>query len=706
MGQAKCGLPSTLSSKNDGDTSCQSNQVLIGNPINVGTGVKTQVEVDYIGSTGLEFKRIYNSQSAYETPSQFALGQGGWRAGIKRSIQGSPFVPPPTPPVSTTVYRIGLAPAWIVDSTVATAYVSRGDGKVYTYNRSGNLWLSSADVNGELSSQFDSAGNLTSWTYTTEGNEVEQYTAAGQLISTTDRAGQTTTLSYSNGTTIAPNGGYILDASGLPTTTVLPAGLLIRVTDAYQRSLSFGYDALSRIVKMTDPAGGVYKYTYDTNNNLASVTYPDGKTKTYLYENLTYIHALTGITDENSNRYATYAYDGNGRATSTEHAGGAERVAIGYNSDGSASITDALGTVRTQLFKTVLGVVKNGGSNQPGGSGCGAATSGIDYDANGNVSRRTDFNGNVTTYLYDLTRNLEISRTEAFGTPEARTITTEWHTTYRLPKVITEPLRTITYNYDPQGNLLTQTIQPVAGIGGGNGIPRTTTYTYNTFGQVRTIDGPRTDVNDTTTYDYDPLGNLIKVTNALTQETTLAGYDANGRVGTITNPNGLMTTLTYDPRGRLTNRLTGTENTHYTYDNVGNLTDVALPNGALYTYTYDQAHRLTHITDAQANYLKYTLDNAGNRIKEETFDNTNALIQTHRRVFDALNRLWQDIGAVNQTTTYGYDANGNLKTISDPLNRLSTNTYDALNRLTQVTNPDTGIIGYGYDAQDQLTPRD
>ena len=36
-------------------------------------------------------------------------------------------------------------------------------------------------------------------------------------------------------------------------------------------------------------------------------------------------------------------------------------------------------------------------------------------------------------YTFDATRNLETSRTEANGTPSARTITTQWHPTLRLP---------------------------------------------------------------------------------------------------------------------------------------------------------------------------------------------------------------------------------------------------------------------------------
>lgn len=586
------------------------------------------------------------------------------------------------------------------------ANVIRGGGTVNTFKLASGVWTSDADINDQLTSQKNVSGNITGWTYTTADKDVEKYSAAGQLLLITDRAGEATTLTYSDGTAAAPNGGVITG-----TATALPSGLLIRITDAYQHSINLGYDASSRIVKMTDPAGGIYGYAYDANNNLVSVTYPDSKTRQYLYENTTYPHALTGITDENGSRFATIAYDSNGRAISTEHAGGSERVAFAYSS-GSTAITDAIGTVRTLNFQTVLGAIKIGSTSQPGGSGSAPASSTMTFDANGNVASRTEFNGNLTTYVYDLTRNLETSRTEGLTsagakTPATRTINTTWNATYRLPASITEQdtsgaaavtLRTTSFSYDASGNLLTRAISD----GQTPAITRTFTYTYDTLGHRLTADGPRTDVADITQYSYDTHGNLLTVNNALNQATTLGSYDANGRPGTLTDPNGLVTSLSYDARGRLTSLNTGGEITSYTYDGAGNLINVTLPSGAAYTYTYDAAHRLIQIADALNNKLIYTLDAIGNRTKEQLYDSTNTLVQTHSRVFDTLSRLYQDIGAVNQTTTYAYDAHGNLTSITDPLNHLSSNSYDALNRLITGTDPATGVTHYGYDALDQL----
>jgi YD repeat-containing protein len=407
---------------------------------------------------------------------------------------------------------------------------------------------------------------------------------------------------------------------------------------------------------MTDPAGGLYRYAYDANNNLASVTYPDGTSKTYHYENSAFPHALTGVTDENGNRYATYTYDAQGRGISTEHAGGAEQTSLAYNTDGSTTVTDALGTARTYQFQTILGVVKPKGQSQPGGSGCGASALALSYDANGNVASRTDFNGNLTTYTYDLTRNLETSRTEGLTssgatTPVTRTIMTAWHTTFRLPVQITNGNQQTTYSYNSQGDITEKTIKDLAA---NTTRTWTTHYTYSSVPGVllqKVEDGPRTDVSDLTTYDYYPAdasctgghlgcrGQLQQITDALGHLTQLTHYNAHGQVEQLTDPNGLVTTLAYDSRQRLLSFDVGGETTTYTYDPVGQLTRVTRPDGSYLAYRYDAAHRLIQIQDNLGNSLSYTLDGLGNRVKEETHDPSGLLARSQSRVYDALSRL-------------------------------------------------------------------
>lgn len=679
------------------------------NPCDAGSGNKYQREVDYagLGVFPLHAERAYNSGGT--TPS--AAWGSQWRGFYDRSI------------------------SLISTGTISTATVKRADGKSYNYNLVNGAWAGDADVVGTLvQTGVDASGNPTGGTYTNERDEVETYNASGQMVSITNRAGQSQTLTYSC---------TVVSATcpvATPATVAPAAGLLLTVTDPDGRSLNFSYDTSSRVVRMTDPAGGAYTYVYDANNNLTTVTYPDGKVRGYLYgetanvsgipnAGVSYTHSLTGIVDENGNRYASWTYDAAGLAASSEHGAfgsGIDHVGLAYgtpdaNGGSTTTVTDVMGVARSYTFGTLLGVVKNTGITGQPCNGCSAA---LTYDANGNVANRTDFNGNTTCYAYDPTRNLETTRIEGLPAGVAcpanlatatlggveHMITTRWDATYRLPAIVAEPLRITTYTYDAKGNPLTRSVQPTNDATGGAGLtaaatgtPRIWTYTYNTAGQVLTLDGPRTDIADITSYAYDAQNNLVTVTDPFSRVTTLGGYDANGRPGTLTDPNGLITGLTFDARGRLTSRSAGGETTAYTYDGAGSLTGVALPTGAAYTYSYDAAHRLTGIADAQGNKLAYTLDNAGNRTKEQLYDSAGNLVQTHSRVFNNLSRLVQDIGAVNQTTVYTYDNEGNVRTVTDPLNRLSANAYDALNRLSRVTNPDSGVVQYAYDGENQLT---
>ncbi len=57
------------------------------------------------------------------------------------------------------------------------------------------------------------------------------------------------------------------------------------------------------------------------------------------------------------------------------------------------------------------------------------------------------------------------------------------------------------------------------------------------------------------------------------------------------------------------------------------------------------------------------------------------LTRTHSYTYDAGNRVASDTGALaGEKTTYTYDNEGNLLTLTDPLSHASIYTYDALNR--------------------------
>jgi RHS repeat-associated protein len=695
------------------------------NPTNVGSFNKYQREVVYrAASGGLELVLTYNSQPGATYFQSGPFGRG-WSSAYFVRVRNSG------------------------QSVIA---VERPEGREFQYSApaSGMLWSADPDVNDRLLRVLNAEGTATlRWDLTSaDGDRVEEHDGpwanlrghVGTLLRIRDRALKQQTMSYSTSST--------------PASIAPRPNLLIAVSDHFGRQLSLTYDAQNRVVTMTDPGGGVYAFQYDGPsgpagaNNLTKITFPDGKFRVYFYNEPAHINggaacsspspalanALTGLQDENGVRFATWTYGCDGRSSGSEYAGGVNRYT--FSSVGGQSVViDPLGTSRTIGLQRILGVAYSTGIQQPAASGSGTVTNAFVRDANGNLSSHTDYKGNRTNYTYDLARNLETSRTEALtasgaATPQTRTISTQWHPTFRLPTGIAEPLRSTTFAYDPDGTqcgargaLCSRTIQPTSDANGSQGFSaapsgaaRTWTYTYNANGDVLSVNGPRTDAADVTSYTYyadddtDPgkRGNVATITNALGHTISITAYNAHGQPLTMTDANGLTTTMTYDARQRLETRTVGGETTSYDYDFVGQLTKVTLPDGSFLSYTYDNAHRLTGMQDNLGNRIAYTLDAMGNRTQEQVFDPANQLAQTRSRVFNNLNRLFRELGAQSQTTEYAYDDQGNAIQVKDPLNRVTSNQYDELNRLRQVTAPLVGdppgspVTQYAYNGLDAL----
>jgi RHS repeat-associated protein len=678
----------------------------LGNPIFASTGQKMQAETDYAGVQGLNFKRTYWSSNGYfASVVTHSFVNNSAPAGTTYSachpsyysvtVNGTPVSYPHCFPY-VSVYPN-------VNSGVATYQVNAPDGRQIEFYGPNGTITQNADVNDRVT--MLSVNGATEWQVKRDDDSVEIYSAAGALIQRTLRGGQTFTYTYSTSSTPANIAPY--------------PGLLIGQSDAFGHTLAWIYNSLGQMTQMTDPAGATYGYSYDGTGNLIKVMYPDSTSKLYEYNESTNTgganlpSALTGITDESSTRYATFQYNSSAYAINSQHAGGVDSYGFTYYAYGSGIIystvvVDPLGTSRTYDFSNNLSYNEDTSQTQPAASGSGNVTQTESYDANGNPNSVTDFNGNITKHTYDLTRNLETSRTEAYGTTQSRTITTTLDATWRQPDLITEPNRTTAFTYDALGNVLTKIVTDTSVT---PNVARTWTYTYDAYGRMLTADGPRTDVTDKTTYTYytcttgAQCGQVHTITDALTHVTTFNTYNAHGQPLTITDPNGVVTTLTYDLRQRLTSREVGTETTSYSYYPTGLLKQVTLPDSSSILYTYDAAHRLTKITDGAGNYVSYTLDNAGNRTAENTYDPASTLRRTHTRVISALNELSQDINAAGTaavTTTLAYDNNGNLTSSAAPLSRNTADQYDALNRLTQITDPASGLTKFTYDANDNL----
>ncbi|MBT2338425.1 MULTISPECIES: DUF6531 domain-containing protein [Pseudomonas] len=231
------------------------------------------------------------------------------------------------------------------------------------------------------------------------------------------------------------------------------------VTDGFGNSLEFTEDTKKQPLSVITKTANI-RYSYNDYMQLISMTkvYPNhSESRHYTYQDPKDSRLLTGITDERGVLYATWTYDDRGRAITSEHAGGLEKISISYNADGSSTVTNALGKQTRYHFELIQGIRRIKSIEGMPSTNCPDTNAVFSYDTHGLLKTRLDNNGNITTYTYN-DRRLESSRTEASGTSQARTITTEWHPTLFSPTRINEPDRSTQYTYDTQGHLLSKTV--------------------------------------------------------------------------------------------------------------------------------------------------------------------------------------------------------------------------------------------------------
>ena len=622
----------------------------VGNPISAATGEKLQSEADWQDSAPhpLSLTRTYRS---YDN------------------------------------IAAGLGPKWShhfaaeASRSDAEGVVRLGDGGASQFRRDGSAWTA---INGR-DTLLDTPVGLA---YTAASDESRwQFDLNGRLLSITQRNGWSMAMAYN------------------------AAGQLASVTNAFGRSLQFIYDATGRLASATTPDNRQVAYFYDSTGRLGTVRLPDNSTRSYQYENAAYPLALTGITNEAGVRYATFSYDSAGRATRTEHAGGA----LGYNVDygsqaappvgslvagsavdpsiyqSTAQVTDPLGTPQTYTWQGGDGQVRllNASGAFDGGQVASRSLGALYLPVS-----ETDFLGVQTMYTWDLSRQLKLSTTKASGLPEAQTLGTQWHPNFRLPVLVTEAGRSTAYSYDAVGNKLSQTVtDPAANVS------RTWQWTYTAQGLVATMTDPK---GATWTYGYDSAGNRTSEINPLGQRTSY-GYDAAGRVTTQTEPNGLATTYSYDARGRVTGQVRGGEASSFSYTATGDLATALLPNSYQVNYAYDAAQRLVGAVDNRGATIVYTLDGSGNRVHEEVRDGSGAIALATSRVINSLNKVAALQGAAGQTTALVYDANGEPVAQTDPLNQPTRQVLDGLRRPVTTVFADNATATQAWNQLDQLT---
>ncbi len=394
------------------------------------------------------------------------------------------------------------------------------------------------------------------------------YTASGELRAVYDRSGtQVRGFTYDAehaGRMVAhhyagrPESCYRYDDTGRVTEQVNPEGLDYRfeygesrviITDSLNRRevlYTEGEGGLKRVVKKEHADGSITRSEYDEAGRLKAQTDAAGRRTEYR------LHMASG------------------KLTSVILPDG-RTVRYGYNSQlqlTSVTYPDGLRSSRK-------------------------------YDRQGRLAEEISRNGNITRWFYDSSRSglpcavedgtgvrRRITRNR-YGQLQAFTDCSGYATRYEYDRygqqIATHREEGIsTYSsYNPRGQLVSQ--KDAQG--------RETRYEYSAAGDLTATispDGKRS------TIEYDKRGRPVSVTEGgLTRS---MGYDAAGRITTLTNENGSQSTFLYDPVDRLTEQRGFDGRTQrYQYDLTGKLTQ-SEDEGLITLWHYDASDRITHRT--------------------------------------------------------------------------------------------------------------
>ncbi len=527
---------------------------------------------------------------------------------------------------------------------------------------------------------------------------VTAYDPVGNVTEVTDPLDKKTATTYDEinrpGTVTIASGTAVAQTT---TTAYKGNGLVDEVTDHIGRKVSTRYDSVGRPVEVyqyQEPGVAMVaedgtpntvirpstKTTYDKNGNVLTTTDTRGKVTEYDYDarNRQVAVRLPSVTDAaNSNATVrpetrtTYdragnvvavtdprglTYDGNGLAT-------------GLASNSERYTTHTLYDRAYRPVLTISPLAATYDSANPTTPADKHPASHITYDKNGNV---------LTSATGELSGTLAAAL--AVDPNSAGTVFTALATTVNT--------------YDEEDRLITTTTNPTQATHSGHADDIVVTNTYDAGGLlVQVLDGGNSFSNQIpngpllpytrqyTRFEYDGLGRKTKTIYDPTD------VHSGTAAGTLAAPSGSG----YNGRQNQTTTLT--------YDAV-NLTSRTDVNNNVTNYTYDDQHRLTQADypGAASEQRQWTYDGAGN-ILTVNVGGSGGGVEDVTYTYDELYRLKTEISA-GKTHTYGYDSEGNRRTVSydtSGSNFAFTSTYDALNRLATMVEG-TRTTTYGYDA--------
>lgn len=568
-------------------------------------------------------------------------------------------------------------------------------------------------------------------------------------------------------------------------------GDITTVVDSLGRALSFTYDSSNRIKTITSaPSGISLSFQYDSDSrgtcytgDLCTVTESDNSVWTYEYYNPSSnngYHLLQDVLDplghtEEYNKYQQINLgNGDNHFRVTEQWIGSQQNDNTYSystslTNGTTTIADPVGNSTAYNWGQTLQEVTNvsgylcfcrGDSLAYGFDTFGRPTSVSEGTTStlviaGQYGRDKLFTSpdGKTTYVAiayrSITQLTQYAITTSNGSQNKVTQLSYYAlgtAQQDLPQTVTEPSvdtpsasAVTTFTFTTAG-LPTQ----ISRLGYSNGTSTThaVSATYDAKGRILTFTGPRTDVSQTTTFGYFPdsdsdlsrRGQLKSITDALSHQTTFATAAApnntytvyGGALSTI-DPNGVVTDLAYDQRGRLNqitlNGVPGDPTnlvTMLAYNAIGQLVTTTRPLGNAIANSYDTSNRPTALTiiDAtakQREQLALSYNNASQLLIESaqicgTPATTCSTWQTRMTQTFGYNSAVGTLATVNDggggQTAFAWDQYGNNTGVTagdSTYQYTTTNGFDPSHFLTSTRLSGSTYASYTHDLQANLT---
>lgn len=326
------------------------------------------------------------------------------------------------------------------------------------------------------------------------------------------------------------------------------------------------------------------------------------------------------------------------------------------------------------------------------------------YDSKGDLISVTDREGNVTRIEYNSERKHYLDK---IIDPLGRTgVRNEYGEDGRLKyiydvngkpvemqyepnnskQVVLDQLGNATiYEYDERGNILTE-IDATGQI---------TKRRYNDNNDVEeeTVISDRSGSSGfTTKYTYDSFGNKLTIEDPL-GNVKIMTYGENSRLLTETDALGRTTTNTYSTRSgnlRFTKDALG-KITEYRYRLSGELSSVTNAEGKVTEFDYYASGDVKVVKDTLGNVTEYTYNDNGDKLTEKRYmtqENGTVRELLTTWTYDKNGRMKTMTDAENHTTTYEYDNNGRQTAIIDALLRRTEYKYNKLGKLEETIYPD------------------